>query len=82
VRVVVFSEAVRHQRRRLVSTEVETADSLFDASLCVAIAEMDRVTRVELIVAFDRVLDFPVFRVCVYVAIIESNRVSSGTTRE
>ena len=43
---------------------------------------MDRVARIELVVTFDRVLDLSILGVCVHVAIVETDRVGSGTARE
>ena len=80
--VVVLGKAVRYECGWLVSAQVETTDGFFDAATCISIAQMDRVVRIKLIVAFDGVLDLSVFRVGEDVAIAETDRIRSRTARE
>ena len=79
VRVVVLCKVRRYERGRLVSAEVEAADGLSHAAICVSITQVDRVVRIKLVVAFDRVLDLAVLRIGQYVGIAETDGVGPRT---
>src|ERR1041385_4280864 len=82
VRVVLFCFRLRHERRGRVGVESESANGLFDASSSVSISEMNGVVLIELVVAFDCVLDFSVLGARVYVTIAERDRIRPRATRE
>src|SRR5215211_1639393 len=80
--MVMLHVACGDERGWGIAAKIEAADSLFYASIPVAIAEMDRIARVKLVITFDRVLYLPVLGACVYVPIAKADRVRSGTARE
>ena len=78
VGMVFFRMAVRHESARRVRAEIEATDLLRGPSSSIAIAEVNRITRVEPVVALDRVLDLPVINTCQNVTVTETDRVGSG----
>ena len=75
VGVVIFGVAVRSDCGRRIGAQIEAADRLRGASRSITITEVNRITRVKLVVALDCVLDSSVINACDYVSVGESDRV-------
>ena len=82
VRVVVFGVALRSDWGCSIAAKIEAADRFRGASRSITITEVNRITRVELVVTLDRVLDSPVIDACDYVSVGEPDRVGPGTASD
>ena len=80
--IIVLCFRVGHEWRGSIRIESESADGFFDASPSVSITEVNRIVLIELVVAFDRILDLSRRGSGVYVTIVESNRIGARATSQ